>query len=126
VQDHPTPPEILAAVIAFLRSEVTADITPHAVFQAKVAANALEIAKRDLELGSAADAAELERLDRLLGHSGTLLDLTRELAQKIAEGGVTLKTPGLADHLWASTLAKLAVDQPTYSGYRAALAERDP
>ncbi len=35
-----------------------------------------------------------------------------------------LETPGLADHLWETTLAKLAVDQPNYWGYRAALAER--
>ncbi len=35
-----------------------------------------------------------------------------------------LATPGLAEHLWAVTLAKLAVDQPTYWGYRAALVER--
>ncbi len=34
-----------------------------------------------------------------------------------------LATPGLADHLWTVTLDKLAVDQPTYAAYRAALAE---
>jgi hypothetical protein len=95
------------------------------VFQAKVAANALEIAKRELELSPAADAAELERLERLLGHGGRLLDLNRALAQRIADGEITLETPGLAVHLWTTTLAKLAVDQPSYSGYRAALAERD-
>ncbi len=124
MQDQPNPAEILAAVAAFLRAEITADITPHAVFQAKVAANALEIARRELEFGPAADAAEHARLQRLLGHSGSLLDLNRELAHRIAEGDLTLATPGLAEHLWATTLAKLAVDQPGYSGYRAALAER--
>ncbi len=124
MQDHPTPAEILAAVAAFLRADVVADITPHAVFQAKVSANALDIARRDLELSPAADAEELARLHRLLGRNGDLLDLTRELAQRIADGAMTLETPGLAEHLWATTLAKLAVDQPAYSGYRAALAER--
>ena len=43
---------------------------------------------------------------------------------RIRAGELTLETPGLADHLWATTLAKLAVDQPNYAGYRAALAER--
>ena len=28
------------------------------------------------------------------------------------------ETPGLSDHLWATTLAKLAVDQPQYGAYR--------
>jgi hypothetical protein len=50
--------------------------------------------------------------------------LNRELARRIRDGELTLESPGLAEHLWATTLAKLAVDQPTYSGYRAALAER--
>jgi len=124
MQDQPTPAEILAAVAGFLRTDVVADITPHAVFQAKVAANALEIARRELELGPSADAAEHTRLQNLLGQEGSLLALNRALAQRIADGDLDLSTPGLAEHLWATTLDKLAVDQPTYSGYRAALAER--
>ncbi len=124
MQDHPTPAEILGAVSAFLKTEVTAEITPHAVFQAKVAANALEIARRDLELSPGQDAAERARLQALLGHDGELIDLNRELAARIADGSFDLTTPGLAEHLWQTTLAKLAVDQPTYSGYRAALAAK--
>ena len=31
---------------------------------------------------------------------------------------VDLATPGLADHLWQTTLAKLAVDQPNYASYK--------
>jgi len=125
MQDHPTPAEILGAVAAYLKADVTADITPHAVFQARVAANALEIARRDLELSPAADAAELERLEQLLGHGGDLPGLNRALAARIADGSIDLSTPGLARHLWLTTLAKLAVDQPTYSGYRAALADQE-
>ena len=29
-----------------------------------------------------------------------------------------LQTPGVAEHLWATTLAKVAIDQPTYASYR--------
>jgi hypothetical protein len=128
MQDHPTPAEILGAVAAFLRTEVTSDITAHAVFQARVSANALEIARRDLELSPAADQTELAALKSLLGRpeaiGSDLLDLNRDLAARIADGSFDLSTPGLARHLWDITLAKLAVDQPTYSGYRAALVER--
>ena len=124
MQDQPSPFEILSAVAAFLRADVSADITPHAVFQAKVAANALEIARRELELSASADAAETARLERLLGHTGNLLELNRELARRIADRSIDPAMPGLAEHLWNTTLAKLAVDQPSYSGYRAALAER--
>ncbi|MFI4936049.1 MAG: DUF6285 domain-containing protein [Caulobacterales bacterium] len=124
MQDEPRPAEILAAVSAFLRGPAVKDGGAHIPFQLRVAANALQIAQRQLELSPAADAAELERLRALLGQEGDLLALNTELARRIRAGELDLTTPGLADHLWATTLAKLAVDQPTYSGYRAALTER--
>ena len=124
MQDQPTPAEILAAAAAFLRTPVPPGGEAHRAFLTKVAANAIDIARRELELSPTQDAAEMERLRRLLGADGSLLELNRELCRRIAAGQMTLSTPGLADHLWATTLAKLAVDQPNYSGYRAALAER--
>ncbi|HEY1926335.1 MAG TPA: DUF6285 domain-containing protein [Caulobacteraceae bacterium] len=122
--DPPTPPEILAAVARFLKEEVAPATTGHLSFQARVAANALEMMRRQLELGPGEDAAECERLKALLGMDGDLLALTAELSRRIAAGEVDLSTPGLANHLWASALAKMAVDQPTYAAYRASLAER--
>ncbi len=124
MQDEPRPAEILAAVARFLKEVVAPETTGHINFKVRVAANALEMMRRQLELGPAADAAERERLTALLGEDGDLADLNAELARRIAAGEMDLDTPGLADHLWAATLAKLAVDQPTYAGYRAALAER--
>jgi hypothetical protein len=115
MQDEPHPHEIVAAVAEFLRAE------SHSTFQLRVAGNALDIARRQLELSPAADAAELARLTALLEHGGALADLNRELAQAIASGAMNLSTPGLAAHLRETTLAKLAVDQPTYSTYLAAL-----
>jgi hypothetical protein len=124
VQDQPTPSEILGAVAQFLKTVVAAETAGATSFQVRVAANALEMMRRQLDLSPAEDAAELARLEALLGVGGTLVDLNAELARRIAAGEVDLATPGLGEHLWATTLAKLAVDQPTYSGYRAALAER--
>jgi hypothetical protein len=122
--DPPTPPEILAAVARFLKEEVAPATTGHLSFQARVAANALEMMRRQLELGPGEEAAERARLQALLGMDGDLLTLTTELSRRIAAGEADLSTPGLADHLWASALAKMAVDQPTYAAYRASLAER--
>jgi len=124
MQDQPTPAEILTAVAAFLKTVTGPQIAPHTAFQLRVAANALEMAQRDIALSPAEDAAEHARLTALLGHDGGLLELNAELARRIETGEADLTTPGLAEHLWATTLAKLAVDQPNYSGYRAALAER--
>lgn len=125
MQDQPTPSEVIGAVAAFLKNVVTRETTGATSFQARVAANALEMMRRQLDLAPAEDAAELERLKVLLGTDGTLLELNAELARRIAAGEFDLTTPGLSDHLWAVTMAKLAVDQPTYAAYRAELANRD-
>ena len=124
MQDEPRADEILTRVANFLKGPATRETGPHISFQLRVAANAIEICQRQLTLAPKAEAEELARLRALLGTDGDLPTLNRELALRIRAGELTLETPGLADHLWATTLAKLAVDQPTYSGYRAALAER--
>ena len=123
MQDEPRPDEILAAVAKFLRETVAPATSGHVSFNVRVAANALEMTRRQLLDGSADD--EQSRLVGLLGHDGDLAALNAELSRRIAAGELTLETPGLADHLWRTTLAKLAVDQPTYWGYRAALEERE-
>ena len=123
MQDQPTPSEIIGAVAAFLKTQVAPQTTGALSFQARVAANALEMMRRQLDLAPAEDAAERARLTALLGRDGDLVDLNTELARRIEAGLADLSTPGLADHLWATTMAKLAVDQPTYAAYRASLAE---
>ena len=50
-------------------------------------------------------------------------EFIRDLCARIEAGELTLETPGLADHLWAITMTKLAIDQPKYSGYVRALEE---
>lgn len=124
MQDQPTPSEVIGAVAQFLKTVVAAETSGALSFQARVAANALEMMRRELDLAPAQDAAEHARLTALLGRDGSLLELNTELSRRIADGEMDLTTPGLADHLWAVTMAKLAVDQPTYAAYRAELAKR--
>jgi uncharacterized protein DUF6285 len=47
-----------------------------------------------------------------------VIDLNRALAERIASGEIDLATPGLSEHLWQTTMAKLAVDQPNYGSYK--------
>jgi hypothetical protein len=126
VQDQPTPSEVLAAVARFLKEVVAAETAGHTSFNARVAANALEMMRRQLDLAPAQEAAERKRLAALLGADGDLAALNADLCRRLEAGDLDLTTPGLEAHLWETTLAKLAVDQPTYWGYRAALAERAP
>ena len=118
MQDKPSPSDLLAAVAHYLRDELLPTLSAHHAFQLRVSCNALDLVARQIAQEPSADATEIERLTKLLGHGGALADLNAELATKIADGALTLETPGLSDHLWATTLAKLAVDQPQYGAYR--------
>jgi hypothetical protein len=118
MQDEPTPTELIKAVANFLRADITPQISGHAAFKLRVAINALDLVTRQLSLQDGSDAAEAASLSALLGVQGSLADLNRMLADRIASGEADLQTPGVKDHLWQTTLAKLAVDQPNYAAYK--------
>jgi uncharacterized protein DUF6285 len=118
MQDEPTPSELIKAVADFLRNEIASDLKGHKAFKLRVGINALDLVTRQLALAGESDAAELGRLKALLGADGSLAELNRALADKIKSGEAGLQTPGLAEHLWQTTLAKLAVDQPNYGSYK--------
>ena len=123
MQDQPSAIELLRAVRSFIEDQAIRRLEGRAAFHARIAVNALAIVERGLELGPAQEATERERLERLLGATGTLDELNRELCRRIRSGEMDLDTPGLAAHLRETTLAKLAVDQPRYAAYRRATGE---
>ena len=122
MQDAPSPEQLLQAVARYLRDEAGPALARAGdgalAYQAKVAANMLDIAGRQLAHAPAEQAAEVARLQALLGESGSLADLNRRLTERIVSGALAPDQPGLVDHLWLTTLAKLAVDQPGYDTYR--------
>ena len=118
MQDEPTPEELIKAVADFLRNDIAPMISGHNAFKLRVSINALDLVTRQLALERRSDAAEVSRLSQLLGKQGSLGELNRVLAERIATGEVDQQTPGLAEHLWQTTMAKLAVDQPNYGSYR--------
>jgi Domain of unknown function (DUF6285) len=118
MQDEPTPTELTKAVADFLRNDIMPMISGHNAFKLRVAINILDLVTRQLTLEEGNDAAEAVRLSELLGADGSLIEQNRVLAEKIARGEVDLSTPGLSEHLWQTTLAKLAVDQPNYASYK--------
>ena len=130
MQDMPKPDQLLAEVARFLRDEAGPALVGagHAAlaYQARVAANMVEIAARQALLAAPAEAAERLRLLALLGGLAAAADagadqlagLNRRLAEAIADGSLPVQAPGLVEHLWQSTLDKLAVDQPGYDGLR--------
>ena len=124
MQDEPTPTELTKAVADFLRNEITPDIKGHNAFKLRVAINMLDLVTRQLTLANNGDAAEHARLKQLLNADGSLVELNRALSEKIAKGEVDLQTPGPSEHLWQTTMDKLAVDQPNYASYKRELGNK--
>jgi hypothetical protein len=118
MQDEPTPIELTKAVADFFRNDIAPVISGHNAFKLRVAINALDLVTRQLTLEQGSDRAEAARLTQLLGMEGSLLELNRALADRIAKGELDLQTPELAEHLWQTTMDKLAVDQPNYASYK--------
>ena len=120
----PSADELLAAVAAFLREQALPQLQAQTAFHARVAANVIDNVRRELQLGPEAAARDRQRLIELLDATGSSAELEDMLCRRIRNGELTLHSPGLKEHLWASTLDKLAVDQPGYSTYRRMLARR--
>ena len=125
MQDEPTPTELINAVADFLRNDIAPMISGHNAFNLRVSINALDLVTRQLKLEEGGDASEAVRLTQLLGMQGSLAELNRTLADRIAKGEFDLQTPGLSDHLWQTTMDKLAVDQPNYASYKRELGRDD-
>lgn len=117
--DQPSLAELVKAVRDFLENKALPELKGHTAFHARVAANALAIAARQLEQGAAADEAELKRLRALLGRDGSLEELNRALCRAI-QGRLDIGSLELRQHLEATTRAKVEIDQPNYSGLKIA------
>ena len=96
MHDTPSPHDLLDAVAGFLREQALPQLQGQAAFHARVAANALDIVRRQLALAPPAEADEPQRLRALLGSDGSLAELNGLLCQRIAAATMDLHTPGLA------------------------------
>jgi hypothetical protein len=122
MMDQPSMLELVKAVQSFIEKKAMPELKGHTAFHARVAANALGIVARELELGPKAADAEKTQLVSLLGRDGTLDDLNRELCKQIRGGKIDIESDALRQHLEFMTLDKVAIDQPNYSGLKIAKA----
>lgn len=130
--NRPTAPELIAAVRAFLETEVAPTLSGATQFNLRIAGNVLAIVERELSQRTPAEAAEAERLRALLGDrqeapaselasddgaaTHGLADLNQRLVAAIRAGAFdpAAENQALLDHLRATTTAKLAIDNPRY------------
>lgn len=105
---QPDSGELVTAVSRWLASG------GNGAFARRVAGNALDIVARELRLGPAAAACKCERLAHITGSTGTIAKLEALLCAMIRDARIAPTDPRLLDHLHASALEDLAIDQPRY------------
>lgn len=119
--DMPRIDELLVSVRDFLRDDVMGATAGRLNFLSRVASNSLDIVLRELERGDACRRDELARLQGLFGAQDDLSTLRWRLTNGLRDGSIPLDMPGLAEHLRATVVNQLAIDQPKYPALQTAL-----
>lgn len=121
--DMPHVDELVVSVADFLRAEVMDATDGRTSFLARVAANSLDIVLRELDLGPGHRAEERDRLRALLDREdiGDVMDLRCKLVEALRTDTFDRTREDLHHHLRTTVTNQVAIDQPTYSGYRAAV-----
>lgn len=123
MQDRPTYDELLAAVERFLDDEIVPNVPGSRGFHARVAANAIRIVRRELELEEASLASEWSGLDAVLGPVpmpssraetlGALCSRNEDLCNLIRSGEMTDgQAAAVASHTRSTVRDKLRVTNP--------------
>ncbi len=120
---RPTVLELLEAVQEFLEKRIVKSVDSHRAFHTRVAINALALVRRELQLGPGFASEEQGRLRSLLGIEGGIAELNDELCRRLRNVELDCREGDLFRHLFETTMAQLAIDNPEYSGYRKALEE---
>lgn len=112
--ERPDAKELIEAVTEFLTEKVVPNLPGQGGFHARVAANGLTIALRELNQGPALTAEERDRLHSILGHDGAAEDLNAELVENIRAGELPKDPTELLAHLRATVRDKLLIANPKY------------
>lgn len=115
MQDRPTAAELVEAVREFLDEEARPALDGRLAFHARVAANALAIVARELELGGELAEDERARAAALLGHDGDPRALEAELATRIRDGSLDDRLDEVTEHVRATVQEKLRIASPDHA-----------
>ena len=117
MKSEPSIEELLQAVIEFIANSVIPKLEGHDKFHAHVAKNTLGIVLREIMLLRDYDEKEVARLKNILSKDDNIKELNKLLSEKIRNGEININDDSLKNHLIRTTMAKLSIDQPHYSGY---------
>lgn len=113
-------------VINYINNKLISNLIGHDRFYAFVARNSLQIIKREINLINNFEEKENIRLENLLKKKGNTRELNKILCDRIKTRQIDRTDAELKEHLIKTTMAKLAIDQPNYSGYLKALKDKYP
>jgi hypothetical protein len=112
--------ELLAAVRTFLREEVLPEMAGFKGYNVRVAANALGIVARELEMGAGLAALD-EQIALKLGLDVQVGPITRMIALALRDGTLVADEKVL-HYLRKRSLLAISIDNPKYSGLQQARA----
>ena len=115
---HPTSSELIEAVIRFIEERAAPQLKDRDAFLARVAVNALNTVRREIEQGPKVEAEAAARLTAILGHPGDFATLNAELCEGIESGAIDAFDPAVMAHMKASIIDQVRIDQPNYAGLR--------
>lgn len=131
--DRPDRLEILQAVETLLDRDIKPRIDGPQGYHLRIAINMLRILRRELEASSSFERVEREGLEALVGEltsasdeGEALAEANAELCARIRDGRIAYDDPALREHLRATVMAKIAIDQPKYPSYLDILAKGWP
>ena len=119
MNSNPSKEELIISIINYIENDVISELKGQKRFHAHVAKNSLGIILRQLRLENENNSKEKKRLEEILKIDGDLIELNKILCEKINNEEINIKDNDLIDHLYKTTMEKLSIDQPNYSGYLA-------
>ena len=119
MNNPPSKEELIISIIDYIENDVISELKGQKRFHAHVAKNSLNIILRQLRLEKENNSKEKKRLKEILKIDGDLIELNKILCEKINNEEIDINNDELIDHLYKTTMEKLSIDQPNYSGYLA-------
>ena len=124
MSEHPSVPELIDAVREYLEVQAIPNLTGHTAFHGRVAVNVLNLVLRALAGAQKLEQQETLRLKSLLGRDGMRDHLNQALAGAINSDHIALDDPNLISHLRQTSLDRLSIDNPNYTAFKRAMAQR--
>ena len=112
--------ELLSAIRLFLREQVVPELDGFKAYNTRVAANALGIVARELELSGGLAVLD-QQMAAELGLDAEVVSIPGQIALALRDGQIAIDEK-LLSYLRKRTLLAIAIDNPKYSGLQQARA----